>query len=311
MVEFERQELQDFLEAKRSRKAESTIQNYQAGLTRFDSFLVSRDMTVEDVGVREADTFLGMMNRNVSDGTAGQYLTAVNKFYEWYYMGQDVQNPIEEVDTSDLDRTSNRHDKPALEQSELRNLVESAQSKRAEALLSVMASTGMRVREACECTISKLNLDERYMEIQTVKNDFGERTAYFDRKTRRVLNEYLNHGFRAEYEHTDSDYVFLSKAYGQHESNQHLSTDRARVDFRTAVKESDIEPEIEEYSDGRERWTITTHILRRSFCQHWFREDGDIMSLRNQVGWENLESAKAYLPDEATLEKRDRFGVDL
>jgi hypothetical protein len=35
------------------------------------------------------------------------------------------------------------------------------------------------------------------------------------------------------------------------------------------------------------------------------------MSLRNQVGWENLESAKAYLPDEATLEKRDRFGIDL
>lgn len=311
MVVFENQELRDFLDAKDSRKADTTIENYQSGLNWFDSFLVNRDLTVEDVGVREADTFLGVVNGEVSDSTTGQYLTAVKKFYEWYYMGREVQNPIEQVDTSDLDRTSNRHDKPALSQQQLRDLVESAQSKRAEALLSLMASTGMRVREACECRISKLNLDGRYIEIETVKNDFGERTAYFDRKTRRVLNEYINHGFRDEYQHTDSDYVFLSKAYGQYDKNKHLSTDRARVDFRTAVKESDIEPDIEEYSDGRERWTVTTHILRRSFCEHWFREDGDIMSLRNQVGWDNLESAKAYLPDEATLEKRDRFGIDL
>jgi len=64
-------------------------------------------------------------------------------------------------------------------------------------------------------------------------------------------------------------------------------------------------------ADGRQRATMSTHILRRSFCQNWINSNGDIMSLRNIVGWKNLETAKEYISDDTSVDKRDRYGITL
>jgi len=308
MVKFTHQPFERFLRSQRNLKADSTIGNYQSGLSKYDDFLHREDLTVGDVERKDIQIFISDLAGEVSDQTVSNYLTAVTKYYEW----EELSSPVDQINTGEyLDLKSVKHSKPTLSVKQVKDVVDSAQSKRAHAMLALMASSGMRLKEACSCKLSKLNLDERYVDIMTVKNDFGKRRAFFDRKTRRLLNEYINAGYRDEYEGTDGDYIFLSKSYGQYEGNGHLSTDRGREDFRTAVTNSDVEPDIEEYEDGRERWTITTHILRRSFCQHWIDEDGDLMSLKNQVGWESIETAKSYISDEATLEKRDNFGVRL
>jgi len=308
MPDFAHQPFERFLRSQRNLKADSTIGNYQSGLSKYDDFLQQEDLTVEDVGRKDIQLFISDLAGEVSDQTVSNYLTAVTKYYEW----EEMESPLAEINTGEyLDLKSVKHSKPTLSVEQVKDVVDSAQSKRAHAMLALMASSGMRLKEACSCKLSNLDLDERYIEIETVKNDFGWRRAFFDRKTRRLLNQYINGGHRDEYEGTDSDYIFLSKAYGQYEGNGHLSTDRGRKDFRTAVTNSSVEPDIEEYDDGRERWTITTHILRRSFCQHWIDEDGDLMSLKNQVGWESLETAKSYIDDEATLDKRDSYGVRL
>ena len=314
-VDFENEEFERFLRTERGLKSESTIKNYQSGLVKFEEFLLREDLEIEDVGKNEIKLLVASLKEDLTDLTVSQYLTAIKKFY--IYLDEEdeeekITTPVGLIARNEyLDLNSVEHKKPSLSQDELRHLVNSATSKRAEAMLSLMASAGLRVREACQAKVSKLDLEERCLELMTIKNDFGERKAYFDRRTRRVLNEYINGGFRDEYQHTDSDFIFLSKAYGQYGSEKYLSVDRARQDFVSAVDNSDLQPEYQEYSDGRKRSTFTTHILRRSFCQHWIDNDGDLMSLRNQVGWESLETAKNYIDDEATIEKRDKFGIDL
>ena len=67
----------------------------------------------------------------------------------------------------------------------------------------------------------------------------------------------------------------------------------------------------EEMSDGRERCTVSTHILRRSFSEAWVDSGGDIMSLKNHQGWENLETAKEYLDETVDRDTRDGYGLDL
>jgi len=311
MKDFTNTELERFIRSERNLKAESTLQNYHSGLTRFDDFLEREALDIDDVESNDAKLFMSDLAANLSDQTVSNYLTAVRKFYE-HHLRDGAPNPVDGINTGDyLDLTSTQHSKPTLNVQQVKDIVDSADTKRAHAMLALMASSGMRVKEACQAKLSNLDLDERYVEIMTVKNNFGERKAYFDRKTRRMLNEDINGRYRDQYEGTDSDYIFLSKSYGQYDGNGHLSTDRAREDFRTAVTNSSVEPDLEEYGDGRERWTITTHILRKSFCQHWIDEDGDLMSLKNQVGWENIETAKQYIDDEATLDKRDKYGVRL
>ena len=300
--------IEDFIRARKERKAKSTIGNYKSALRYLDDYCKERDIEIENIKNREMDTFVGYLQENVSEITAANYLGCVSEFYKWVLLDSDRDNPVEVVNP-DLSSTNRQHTKPTLGEEQVKNLVESATDLRGRALLSLMATTGMRLKEACTSKISKLDLEERELEIMTVKTDFGERTVYFDRKTRRLLDKYINGGYRDKYHLDESDYIFISANTNQHDTKAHISTDVGRRIFVEALEESDIEIEYEEYSDGRKRNIFTTHILRRSFCQNWIDNDGDIMSLRNLVGWKNLEMAKEYIDDEADVDKRDKFGI--
>lgn len=302
--------IEDFIKARKERKAKSTIGNYKAALRYLDKFCTERNIDIENIKNREMDTFVGYLKKNVSEITASNYMGCVSEFYKWVLLDSDRENPVAVVDP-DLDSLATEHEKPSLNEEQIKDLVSSAPDLRGEALLSLMATTGMRVKEACKCKISKLNLEERELEVMTVKTDFGERTVYFDRKTRRLLDKYINQGYRDKYHSDDSDYIFISANTNQFDSEPHLSTDSARRVFIKALEESDIEMEYDEYSDGRQRSIHTTHILRRSFCQNWINKNGDIMSLRNLVGWKNLETAKNYIDDDADVDKRDRYGISV
>jgi len=321
---FEIQELNDFITARESGKAKSTIQNYRSALRKFEEFCLKRDIDVTEIKNREMDTFKGILRGDVSDITAAQYLGNISEFYKWLLLDSDKPNPVLEL-PQDIDTQNTQHEKPTLDEEEVRDLVNSAQDLRGQALLSLMATTGLRLKEACHAKLSKLDLEERSLEVMTVKTGFGTRTVYFDRKTRRLLDTYINGGYRLKYNSQDSDYIFIAsntnqykiqdqekaEAEGKEIDNANISTDVGRRIFMNALKNSSIEVEYERYSDGRKRSKHTTHILRRSFCQNWIDSHGDIMSLRNTVGWESVETAKNYIDDDTDLDKRDRFGITL
>lgn len=323
-MDFEHREIEQFIDRKEGSKAKSTIQNYQSALRRFEAFLHEYDIEMESISGRDMDLFVGRLEDELTEATAAQYIGSISVFYDWLLMDSDAENPVDRADP-DLDGTKTEHQKPTFETDELRDLVDSAETVRGKALLSLMASTGMRVAEACNAKLSRLELEKREIEIETVKTDFGDRTVYFDRQTRRLLDTYINQGYRAKYHAPDSDYIFIASNTNQYKmeekaeaeengvkvDNANISTDVGRRIFLRALKNSSIEEEYETYSDGRKRSIYTTHALRRSFCQSWIDNDGDIMSLRNIVGWENLETAKNYIDDTASIDKRDRYGITL
>ena len=319
-MKFEFQEFEDFVAHQQSRKAKSTWMNKQSGIKKLEKFLLERDLDLEDVSARNLRSFLTwMVNNEVSNQTAYEYMTAVRQFYDWYLIEESRDNPARAVDTDWIDKKETEHTKITLNQEEVSALVESAQSFRGKAMLALMASTGIRRLECCQAKIDNLDLDERSLEIMTVKTDFGKRTVYFDRRTRRILKEYITGGYRDKYANNDSEYIFVSADYGQYEGEGHISVDRLTQDFNSAVENCDeIQDKVEyEEMEGKgKRCTVTSHILRRSFSQFWVdsengKPSGDIMSLKNHQGWENLETAKDYLEDTVERETRDQFGLSL
>jgi site-specific recombinase XerD len=321
---FEIQELNDFITARESGRAKSTIQNYRSALRKFEDFCLKRDIEVTEIKNREMDTFKGLLRGDVSDITAAQYLGNISEFYKWLLLDSDKPNPVLEL-PQDIDTTDTQHEKPTLDEDQVRDLVDSASDMRGKTLLSLMSTTGLRLQEACNAKLSKLDLENRSLEVMTVKTGFGPRTVYFDRKTRRLLDTYINQGYRLKYNSPDSDYIFIgsntnqykvqeqeeAEEIGEEIDNANISTDVGRRIFMDALENSSIEVEYERYSDGRKRSKHTSHILRRSFCQNWIDSNGDIMSLRNTVGWESVETAKNYIDDKTDLGKRDRYGITL
>ncbi|MFD1569537.1 tyrosine-type recombinase/integrase [Halorubrum laminariae] len=310
MSDLDTEEFNQFILARKGRKAKSTLQNYKSALRIFEDYCLEYDVDPREISGREMDTFFGYLQSNVSEITAAQYLGNISQFYEWFYMDSESENPVSKL-PQEFDSKSTEHKKPTLDIEQIKDLVDSAETVRAKALLSLMASTGLRLAEACQSELSCLDLEERELEVETVKTDFGDRFVYFDRKTRRLLDKYINDGYRAKYHLPDSDYIFIASNTNQYGTDAHISTDVGRRLFMKALENSSIDIEYEEYSDGRKRSIYTTHILRRTFCQNWIDKNGDIMSLRNIVGWMNLETAKHYVDDTASIDKRDRYGVTL
>jgi site-specific recombinase XerD len=325
MLDFEYRELRQFARNQRSKKAESTYRNIQSGLAKFEQYLKEEldSISLDEVGGRDIDQWVTWMvpddeeedwGEELAQTTAYEYLTAVRLFYDWYYLDEPTDNPARKVSTSWMDRDP-VHPKPTLSQEEVRALVDSAETKRAEAMMGLMASTGMRIKEACLIESEQVDLDNRKIDdLTTVKTDYGDRTVYFSRKCRRLLDEYISDGYRMKYASGDSPYLFTSADYGQHGDDNGLSVDRAREDFKSAVANcGDIQDKVvyEETADSKIRCSVTSHILRRSFCQHWVDSGGDLMNLKNQVGWVSLETAKKYLNDDVDPDKVERYGLDL
>lgn len=304
----------EYYDDQKLKNAKSTFQNRRCGIRKFEKWLKQENLTAPEIDSNQAEKFFKWLiledGEDLTELTSYQYLIAVSE----YYNNDDYFefNPVDDVDTGWIDYEP-KHDKPDLTQDELRALVDSAVSKRGQALMSLMASTGMRVGEAVSVTMDQLDLDERMIEdLETIKTDFGERTIFFDRTTRRILRDYINKGYRDKYA-SDSDYLFTSNG----ERSDYMSTDRAREEFVRAVAECDEIQDKVEYEniggddDDRMRCSVGTHILRRSFCQNWVDSGGDIMSLKNIAGWEELETAKEYLDGSVDREKRDKHGVRL
>lgn len=321
MLDFERDEFERFLRNQKTKKAEATYRNRQSGLAKFEKYLHKIGKNIDEFDGRDADAFLTWLiddqtGEGLHDTTAYEYLTAVRQFYDWRLLSDDYdyQNPARQISTDWIDRDT-QNPKPTLEPDEVKALVESAQTGRATALLSLLATTGMRIREATLIETDQIDFDERKIEkMTTVKNDFGDRTVYFSRKTRRHLQTYID-GTRAKYASgDDSPYLFVSADYGQFGDDNRLSVDRARVDFVNAVKNCDeIQDKVtyREMADGKNRCSVGSHIMRRSYAQHWVDSDGSLVDLRNQVGWESLDTALDYLDDEIEKDKADRYGMDL
>ena len=302
-----------WLERRKSRVADGTFSSEQSAITALTEFLNTEDVALEDMDFLLADNFVSYLtnDKGLSDNTAVNYYSKIQQMYDYYLKANKLnrENPFNEVDIDHLNYDEASNEKVTLDESEVRALVESMPEMRAKALFSFQATTGARIGEAIRLRVDDLELSERSARIITLKNEKqDDRVVYFDRKTRRYLNKYINSGYRSKYPHDDSEHVFITRVADR------ISRDRARVLFADGVKNcSEIQNKLDSNpkANGDQRSTITTHILRRSYAQNWVDSGGDIMTLRNLMGWRDLETARQYLNDDVDKDKMDRYGLDL
>jgi site-specific recombinase XerD len=304
---------ESWLKRRKSRLADGTYSSEQSAVTAFTDFIENEEVRLQNIDFLIADNFISYLSndKGLADNTVVNYYSKIQQMYDYYIKAQKLNkdNPFTDVDVSHLDYENASNEKVTLEQAEVSALVNSMTEMRAKALFSFMATTGARIGEAIRLKRENIDLSERSATIVTLKNkDQDDRSVYFDRKARRHLDQYINQGHRSKYPDDDSEYVFITRV------DDRISRDRARVLFNKGVKNcSEIENKLD-YNDkanGQMRSTITSHILRRSYAQNWINSGGDIMTLRNLMGWSDLETAKQYLSEDIDRDKVDRYGLNL
>lgn len=309
----------DWLEDRYETKSIHTYRNDKCALKKFEKYIGEKNLGLDDVKVYHANKYLKnwlTKSEGLYQLSAYNYFMSTKSFYQWYLdmFEIDRDNPFSKIDTDYIDHTERANEKENLDADQIREIIECVGQIRNKAILAFTASTGCRIGEAVRLKKENLDIEGREAEIITLKNrKQKDRKVYFDRYTRRLLDDYVNRGYRDKYADSESDYVFVSANDNQHTEHPYVSVDRVQEAFRQAVDKSGIEQEFTTQPDEYEskRSNITTHILRRSFCQHWVNSGGDIMNLKNHQGWQNLETAKQYLSDDVDRETRDTYGLNL
>lgn len=146
---------------------------------------------------------------------------------------------------------------------------------------------GTRTSETVNIEVQDIDLDDRYVEVDTLKGG-EDRKVYFSRYFKRQLKKYLN-DIRTQYKYADkSPYLFVS------EQSEQLSSTRINAIVRETAKNANLQ---KSYTDaaGNERHFVVWTTLRDSFAVNRLLNGQDLYSLSKAMGHSTTEMTEHYL----------------
>lgn len=274
--------MQEFLDYMKNEKhkAENTLVAYRRDLTAFEKFLRDRGAGGLD-SCTDSDAVayvLELGNSNKSKATINRKVSALRTYYDHAIRtGRAETNPFARIKSAKNDKRQIEY----LTIDEAAKLMElppdDSKGRRDRALLEFMYGTGARVTEVVRLKFSDLNLK---MNFVTLKDSNDEsRIVPLGSYAAAALKEYIDEACDAimEREHTDDDFVFINM----------------RGDALTRQGIWKILKDYGEEIGLSER--MTPQILRDSFAVHILQNGGDLKTLQELMGFEDMSVGIAYL----------------
>ena len=265
---------------KEKRKAENTLIAYERDLRAFEKFLADRGVDgLTGCTDSDAVAYVLELNRdNKSKPTINRKISAIRNYYEFEISkGLRTSNPFMRVRSTKADKRQIDY----LTVEEIEALLEkpddSSKGIRDRALLEFMYGTGARVTEVVRLKFSDVNLRMRFVTLRDSNDE--SRIVPLGRYAREAMTEYFDKvydGMKGR-EHTDDDYVFIN----------------LRGD---ALTRQGIWKILKDYGSmiGAES-RMTPIILRDSFAVHILQNGGDLKTLQELMGFEDMSVGIAYL----------------
>lgn len=159
------------------------------------------------------------------------------------------------------------------------------------AIITLLASSGIRVSECAGLDISDVNFRKKYLTV--VRKGDKKDVVYFSDEAAAYLQDYMEERKQIKAISGSEDALFLSSR-------------KQRMNVRT------IEVLVDKYGKltqvGKK---VTCHTLRRTFGTSLYKETDDILAVANALGHENVTTTqKAYI-DTSGVKEKNRNKVKL
>ena len=262
------------------RKAENTLIAYERDLKAFEKYLAGRGTgSLEDCTDNDAISYvLQLSNENKSKPTINRKVSALRMYYEYLIMkGVISENPFTRIKAIKTDKRQIDY-LTVEEAARLMDLPgDDSKGLRDKALLEFMYGTGARVTEVVRLRFSDINLRMNFVTLRDVNDE--SRIVPLGRYASAAMKEYIEKSYDVirgkDYE--DDDFVF--------------------VNFRgEPLTRQGIWKILKDYGQmlGIES-RMTPQILRDSFAVHILKNGGDLKSLQELMGFEDMSVGIAYL----------------
>lgn len=274
--------MREFIEYMRNekRKAENTLIAYERDLRAFEKYLASRGVNGLNA-CTDNDAIAYVMelgNDKKSKATINRKVSALRTYYD-YIIGKGLMsdNPFARIKSARNDRR--QIDYLSIEETEdLMDLpFDDRKGLRDKALLEFMYGTGARVTEVVRLRFEDVNLRMNFVTLKDANDE--SRIVPLGRYAAAALKEYTEHIYDTIIgrEHNGDDFVFVNM----------------RGD---ALTRQGIWKILKDYGAllGIED-RMTPQILRDSFAVHILQNGGDLKTLQELMGFEDMSVGIAYL----------------
>lgn len=274
--------MREFIEYMKNekRKAANTLIAYERDLNAFEKFLIKRgsgglgDCTESDA----VSYVLELNNESKSKATINRKVSAIRSFYDYQIsIGARQDNPFNKIKSAKGDKRQVDYlTLPEVEQ--LLSLPDdSNKGKRDLALLEFMYGTGARVTEVVRLQFSDLNLRMGFVTLRDANDE--SRIVPLGRYARAALASYID------------------EAYDQMTGKEHGPDDFVFINLRgETLTRQGIWKILKDYGDmiGTSS-RMTPQILRDSFAVHILQNGGDLKTLQELMGFDDMSVGIAYL----------------
>ena len=261
-------------------KAANTLIAYERDLTAFEKYLAGRGTgSLEKCTDNDAIAYvLQLSNENKSKPTINRKVSALRTYYE-YLISKGVisENPFTRIKAIKTDKRQIDY-LTVEEAAALMDLpADDTKGLRDKALLEFMYGTGARVTEVVRLRFSDVNLRMNFVTLRDVNDE--SRIVPLGSYASTAMKQYFekSHDVITGREHEDDDFVF--------------------VNFRgEPLTRQGIWKILKDYGQmmGVES-RMTPQILRDSFAVHILQNGGDLRTLQELMGFEDMSVGIAYL----------------
>ena len=264
---------------KQKKYSKNTIKNYNIDILEFNHYLVKEGYEYLDVDYDFIKGYLmelyeGKLSRN----SVARKLSCLRSFYKYLFdNGQIKTNPFKYVATPKKEKKLPKY----LGVEELEDIFNTPDIKlplgqRNKVILEVLYATGLRVSELVNIKISDIDFYRK--EIKVMGKGSKERVVHFGDYAKDAIELFIEDGRqKLLLKHNKiCEYLIIN------EKGNKITTRGVQKIINDIVQKAGVKKHV------------SPHMLRHSFATHLLNEGCDILTVKELLGHESLETTQVY-----------------
>lgn len=257
----------------------NTKKNYEIDISEFMNYLKDKEINYTDVNYEFIKEYLVFMyNKKYKRNTIARKLSSLRSFYKYLFNNNIIKtNPFKYVKTPKKEKMLPKY----LSVVDLETIFNVPNlnfnlGQRDRLILEILYATGIRVGELVEIKVSDIDFFNK--EIKVNGKGSKQRIVEFGNYCFEYINLFLNDGReKILKKHNKTSSYLIINDHGDKITTRGVELLIDKIIKKAALKRK-----------------VTPHMLRHTFATHLLNEGCDILTVKELLGHESLESTQIY-----------------
>ena len=257
----------------------NTKKNYEIDISEFMNYLKDKEINYTDVNYEFIKEYLVYMyNKKYKRNTIARKLSSLRSFYKYLFNNNIIKtNPFKYVKTPKKEKMLPKY----LSVVDLETIFNVPDlnfnlGQRDRLILEILYATGIRVGELVEIKVSDIDFFNK--EIKVNGKGSKQRIVEFGDYCFEYINLFLNDGReKILKKHNKTSSYLIINDHGDKITTRGVELLIYKIIKKAALKRK-----------------VTPHMLRHTFATHLLNEGCDILTVKELLGHESLESTQIY-----------------